>query len=216
MSAYDPINRTINGDDYCLRPALDRKTKEVVYSLRYSAYLDVDAIEPNASGLFCDEFDDRSNCINHLLTRNGFTVAAIRTCYVSADRQAQSLGYLNYHEEIEELCNGYSIIESNRFVVKPEFDRLPLQAYILLFAAVLEHRNSTSARFIMGAVKRNHIGFYRRLLNFSRWSHERVYPGLKVPMALFGLDYQQDGEEVVENNPKLLVSREERSVHADA
>jgi len=216
MSANTVINRVINGDRYRLQPAMDGKTREIVYSLRYSAYLDAEAIEPNDSGLFEDEFDNQPNCINHLLTRNGVTVAAIRSCYVSADRQTRSLGYLNYSEEIERVCASNSIVESNRFVVEPEFDRLPLEAYILLFAAILEHRNTTGARFVMTAVRPKHIGLYKRLLNFSPWSPERVYPGLKVPMVLLGGDYHTDGETVISNIPKLLVSREERDVHAEA
>lgn len=111
-----------------------------------AAYLAADAIPAASTELFNDEFDSYENCFSYLLTKGPEVIGSIRACVFSPRFRTARIPALEvYGEEVQEkLGSGNVIVESNRFVIDPKFQkRTPASTLHLFRAIVLNARSST-------------------------------------------------------------------------
>ena len=163
-----------------------KESLEIAYELRYRAYRSVDGIPENESGLAIDDYDGQSNCRTHLLYFEGKPVASVRSLIWSDRYQWQRTPCLDAFEDniSEHLGLQQRILESNRFVVDPDFKgRKSLTAQYLLFRVQTISCLYDNCQYVITAVRPKHASFYKRLMDFDPISE----PG---PIGAFPDGYQ--------------------------
>lgn len=183
-----------------------------IYSLRYRAYRAIDAIASNDTGRFSDDFDrsDKSWCFG--IRAGDRTIGSLRA--LSSNCGGRDLAaYRAYPEAIEEsFLPTHRVVEANRFVMEPALE-VPLGAMdrqLLLFRAFIVVALNCQADYYIGAARRNHVAFYRRVALMAPISEERQYPGLQAHMALLGGNFAQNYRRVCDlSGDRLRIPHEE-------
>ena len=67
-------------DNYVARLAVADSVREDAYRVRYRSYVAGGHIEPNASGLFKDVYDDMPNASTIVIYDRDVPIASVRTC----------------------------------------------------------------------------------------------------------------------------------------
>jgi len=185
VTALAPLRQT----QYSARLALDRRTKEDAYRLRYDSYLASGYIEPNEARSFQDLYDDLPNSQTIVLYDEGVPVASVRTCTLAFGSGQRSPASDAFPEEVRKLLSqqsaigvGGRAIETTRLVRSPAAENN--QGLVFLLYRMAGYLGMTAhSQILLACVRRNHAPFYRRL-GYSAVTEPRPYPGLNCPMQL--------------------------------
>lgn len=156
-----------------------------VCALRYRSYLADNYIEPNDTKRFFDEYDHEANCISYLTYMNGEVVGSIRSCVFDpmVDNTVPAMEV--FEDEIRENV-GFNdvIVESNKFVIAPEFQRKGgITARLVLMLNIVNAALDSKAGSIITAVRAEHVRHYR-LFSLEKISDAKRYPNLNFDTIL--------------------------------
>jgi len=174
------------------RLAVDRKTQQDCYKLRYLSYFAEGHIEFRRSGTFSDEYDDQPTVQTVVIYKGNRAVASTRICMLTREPDGSDSGSIPaqhvFPEETEALLRRdvaspvERVVEINRLVRHPDFaDDKSLVFLLFRLAGYFILKNDAGA--VVSCVRRNHIPFYTRL-RFSEVAGPRVYHGVKFSTHL--------------------------------
>jgi N-acyl-L-homoserine lactone synthetase len=174
-----------------------------VYSLRYRAYRKEDAIDVHASEAFEDQYDHMPNHILFALMHENKVVGSIRTTWFDPNDQHPIPEMHAYSDRIEKVIpSNARILSGNRLVIDPHFSSNRTMVMLLLRHFIIS-ASAVNADWIMAAVRRNHLPFYRRVFFASVVSESRIYPGLRCPMQLIVSNFHTNAELIKQKTPVL-------------
>ena len=174
------------------RLAIDRKTKQDCYDLRYLSYFAEGHIESRRSRTFSDEYDGQPTVQSVVVYKGSRAVASTRICVLTRGLDGSGSGSIPaqhvFPEEIEALFRRDAaspverVVEINRLVRHPDLaDDKSLVFLLFRLAGYFILKNDAGA--VVSCVRRNHIPFYTRL-RFSEVAGPRVYHGVKFSTHL--------------------------------
>jgi hypothetical protein len=174
---------------YSARLALDHRTKQDAFRLRYDSYLTSGYVEPNPTRLFQDQYDDLPNCQTVVVYDDGVPAASVRTCTLSLGSGLRSPASDTFADEVKELLSQQSTagyagrgIETTRLVRSPAAENN--QGLVFLLYRMAGYLGMIAdSQILLACVRRNHAPFYRRL-GYTPASEPKSYPGLNCPMQL--------------------------------
>jgi hypothetical protein len=192
------------------RLAETRADKDVIYRLRYRAYLKEAAIEPNPDHKITDRFDDMPNSWIFGVYLDNELASSIRLSISSPEHPVcPSVDVFRDYLQ-PEVDRGKVMVDPTRFVADPEiagrFPELPYLTLRLCFVAC----NFFHADLGLATVRAEHRTFYTRLFNHQPLSPPRLYPGLIKPICLMAVDFPASREKVFARYPYLRSSYFER------
>lgn len=184
--------------------------KDTIYRLRYRAYLNEGAIEPNRDHKITDRFDDMPNAWIFGVYLDGTLASSIRLS-ISSPEHALCPSVDVFRDYLQtEVDQGKVMVDPTRFVADPElagrFPELPYLTLRLCFVAC----SFFNADLGLATVRPEHQPFYKRLFNHQPLSPPRVYPGLIKPICLMAVDFPASREKVFARYPYLRSSYFER------
>lgn len=108
---------------FCAQLCNTEESLRLAYQLRYRAYRSVDGIPENREGVAVDDYDAQPNARTHLIWYEGQPVASVRSLIWSARYDWQSTTCVDAYRPAIQANLGLDrpILESNRYVVDPEF-----------------------------------------------------------------------------------------------
>jgi|GEM_PF-1983505 len=167
-----------------------------VFALRYKSYSADNYIEKNSSERFMDEFDGRKNCTSYLTYYDKKLIGSIRLCVYQPHDGSTIPTVQMYEEEIaKHIGLDKTLIEANRFVVHPDFQRKGgIQARFSIYKNIITETDNAKAACVLAAVREEHVRFYK-LVNFVPISDLKTYHRCKfktILMACFDLDRTRD------------------------
>lgn len=172
---------------YTAEMCIEQESLDTAYHLRYQAYLNADAIGPNTAQLFTDKFDRQENARTYLIWFEGQPVASVRSLTWSAAYQWASTPSVQFFStEIDQKIGlDASLLESNRFVVDPNFTgRQSLTAQMLLFRVQTLASLADHCHHVITAVRPRHTRFYERFMNFQIISEPIEVAEVSFPIQL--------------------------------
>jgi hypothetical protein len=193
------VSRLLERVEY--RRAESQEDKDAIYRLRHDAYMREGAIEPQASGRFCDPFDETSNVWIIGMFIDGELASSIRLHV--ADREDAPMPAYGIFPEIlgPRLRQGQVIVDPTRFVTRLDFSRRFHEMPYLTVRPGWMAGEYFRADFILATIRTEHQGYYRRVFGHEGWSPARDYPTLKKPIACMGLDYFEMRDRVQQRYP---------------
>ena len=175
--------------------------REEIYRLRYDAYRQEGAIEPNLARSFSDRFDKLDNAYVFGVHVDGKLASSIRLNISTPENpELPALGVFPdvLQPEIEERK---TIIDPTRFVVEPSVARaLPKISYATVRIGWMACE-FFEADWVLATVRVEHQAFYKRLFGHKPLCKARPYPTLKKPISLMGLEYPAAKERVHQRYP---------------
>ena len=179
--------------EYEARIATSAAEKHEAFALRYRSYRDSGFIDPSASKLFSDRYDELPNAKTILVRQNGVAVASVRVCFLSRSGNEESPGRSTYPSEVNALLDTLTpsrggrpeALEVTRLVRSPEAANNQGLVFVL-FRLVGHLALLNDFRVVVSCVRQNHVPFYRRL-RFQEIAAAKPYPGLNCPMQLLAL-----------------------------
>jgi hypothetical protein len=195
VRAVVPLRHT----QYSARLALDDRTKEDAYRLRYASYVASGYVQPNELGLFRDQYDDLPNSQTVVVYDEGRPVASVRTCTLAFGSAQRSPASDTFPNEVRELLSqqasigiGGRGIETTRLVRSPAAENN--QGLVFLLYRMAGYVGMTAhTQVLLACVRRNHAPFYKRL-GYTPVTEPRPYPGLNCPMQLMSCTRQRYDE----------------------
>lgn len=206
-----PVERGIELlDRVDYRLAETQEDKETIYRLRYRAYLNEGAIEPNRDQKISDRFDDMPNSWIFGVYLDGRLASSIRLSISSPEySMCPSVDVFGDYLQ-QEVDQGKIMVDPTRFVADPDlagqFPELPYITLRLCFVAC----SYFNADLGLATVRAEHRSFYKRLFNHQPLSPPRIYPGLTKPICLMAVDFPASREKVFARYPYLRSSYFER------
>jgi hypothetical protein len=206
-----PVERGIELlDRVDYRLAETQEDKETIYRLRYRAYLNEGAIEPNRDQKITDRFDDMPNSWIFGVYLDGRLASSIRLSISSPEySMCPSVDVFGDYLQ-QEVDQGKIMVDPTRFVADPDlagqFPELPYITLRLCFVAC----SYFNADLGLATVRAEHRSFYKRLFNHQPLSPPRIYPGLTKPICLMAVDFPASREKVFARYPYLRSSYFER------
>jgi hypothetical protein len=167
------------------------ESKKVAYHLRHEAYANNQSIKPNAEELFSDKYDLHPNSRTQLIWHNNTPVATVRSSVWSLNYQWTSTEALDsfWHAVHRHIGLEHTIIESNRFALIPGLgSSLSLQVQLLLFRIQDLNCLYEKSAHIITVVRKKHVSFYERMLQFRQISDEKFYPWVNENLVLLAAD----------------------------
>ncbi len=184
--------------------------KDEIYRLRYRAYLNEGAIEPNRERRITDRFDELANSWTFGVYFEGALASSIRITVASPENPASPS--LNVFPDLlqPELALGKVIVDPTRFVADPSretrFPELPYMTLRLAYVACA-HFNADIG---LATVRAEHQAFYRRVFMHKSLTPPRDYPGLTKPICMMAVDYPSMSDKVLARYPYLQSTGSER------
>jgi len=191
------------------RLAETEQDRDAIYRLRYRAYLNEGAIEPNDSHKVTDKFDDLPNSWIFGVYYEGELTSSIRISVASAGhRQTPSMDV--FPELLQPMLDqGQVVVDPTRFVAEPEranrFVELPYLTLRLAYVACEYFRADVG----LASVRAEHQAFYRRVF-LNSISPPRNYPGLTKPIGLMAIDFPALRDKLFARYPFLRSTHLER------
>lgn len=184
--------------------------RDAIYRLRYAAYLNEGAIEPNSAQKITDRFDELPNSWIFGIYYEGILASSIRIS-VATPAQPETPSLMVFPDLLQpELDRGKILVDPTRFVADPSranrFPELPYMTLRLAYVAC-HHFN---AHLGLATVRAEHQAFYRRVFLHQPLSQPRQYPGLTKPICLMAVDYPSMRDKVFARYPYLRSSYFER------
>ncbi len=181
------------------RLALDRKTKQDCYKLRYLSYFAEGYIEPRRSKAYSDEYDDQPDVQTVVIYKGDHAVASTRVCVLKRGADGRMSGGVPaqhmFADEVAGLLQANSakpissVVEINRLVRHPDMAEDKTLVFLLFRLAgylILQQ----DPGMVVSCMRRNHIPFYTRL-RFRELAGARLYHGLKFSTHLLGCMREQ-------------------------
>lgn len=206
-----PVERGIELlDRVDYRLAETQEDKDTIYRLRYRAYLNEGAIEPNRDQKITDKFDDMPNSWIFGVYLDGRLASSIRLSISSPEySMCPSVDVFGDYLQ-QEVDQGKVMVDPTRFVADPDFagqfPELPYITLRLCFVAC----SYFNADLGLATVRAEHRSFYKRLFNHQPLSPPRIYPGLTKAICLMAVDFPASREKVFARYPYLRSSYFER------
>jgi N-acyl amino acid synthase FeeM len=197
-------------DDVDYRLAETDEDKDAIYRLRYRAYLNEGAIEPNRDRRTSDRFDEMPSTWIFGVYIEGALASSIRISLATPEHRTSPS--VDVFPEIlhPELARGKVIVDPTRFVADPDraqrFPELPYVTVRLGYVAC----SYFNADIGLATVRPEHRAFYRRVFLQEPLSEPRLFPGLLKPVALMAADYRAIREPVFHRFPLMRSSSFER------
>ena len=121
--------------------------------------------------------------------------AAIRACIHDPLQKDNVIPAMEiFYEEIQAIAEHSDIIvESNKFVVHPIFQRKSLKLKYDLFSFIFNLSIKAGAKCVVTAVREEHAKFYKKM-NFYSISGLKRYPGLNFDTVLLASDMSSANE----------------------
>src|SRR5262249_49859579 len=129
VTLTDRVMALLERVDY--RRAETAEDRDAIYNLRYHAYLNEGAIEPNASERYFDKYDDAPNCWIFGVYVDGELASSIRLHV--ATRERPEMPAMNVFSDLlmPALSGGKIIIDPTRFVADKTLSRrFPELSYV--------------------------------------------------------------------------------------
>ncbi|WP_086932908.1 N-acyl amino acid synthase FeeM domain-containing protein [Agarilytica rhodophyticola] len=175
---------------------------DTVFRLRYQSYSTEGFIKANDSKLFFDEFDDKPNCTSYLTFykesyKEGHrehyqerAIASIRSCmYTPGSDQTIPIMEVFEKEIDNSIGLDNTMLEINKFVIAPHFQRRGgITARFMVYANVVNAALDQGAKYLVAAVREEHIQYNHSMFGFELASEPRSYPHLKFKTALMVCD----------------------------
>jgi hypothetical protein len=200
----DPLEHV----DY--RLAETPEEKDVIYRLRYRAYLREGAILPSESQRVTDRYDDLPNNYTFGVYVRGELFSSIRISVLTSEHRGSPSSEMFSDMLHPELDRGRVIVDPTRFVADPEkaklFPELPYVSVRLGWVACA-HFNADIG---LANVRPEHRAFYRKVFLQQPWGEPRLYPGLIKPVGLMAADYPAIRDKVFQRFPYMRSSAFER------
>lgn len=192
------------------RLAESDEDKEAIYRLRYRAYLNEGAIEPNPDQRTTDRFDDLPNTWIFGVYFEDILTSSIRITVASPEHPV-SPSVEVFADLLEpKLANGDVIVDPTRFVGDPDrqkrFPELPYMTLRLAYVAT-SHFNASIG---IATVRAEHQAFYRRFFMHREWAPPRMFPGLLKPVSLMAVDDPVVRDKVYARYPYLVSTAAEQ------
>jgi N-acyl-L-homoserine lactone synthetase len=183
------------------RPARSVEEREVIFRLRYQAYLREGAIGPNFSGTFSDAYDDSENAWLFGLYLDGELASSIRL-HIAMGEQRDFPSRKVFADLLEpELDAGRVIVDPTRFITDRRYSRLnPGLPHVTLRLAWLAAEYFAADHFLV-AVRAEHQAFYRRTFLHRPICPPRPYPLLAKPISLMTVHYLSVADQVHQRYP---------------
>ena len=183
--------------------AIEKKLNDVI-ALRYCSYRNNHSISSNAEKTFYDDFDTKRNCFSHIEYIDSVPAAAIRGCVYDPRKIARAIPAMEvFSEEIEAVVGSNQVIvESNKFVIHPKFQRKAIRLKFELFAFIVNLASLVNATYIVTAVRENHTNFYEQM-NFYPISEAKRYPGVKFKTILLVANFNTSTESYLDLPDKI-------------
>ena len=191
----DRVSRLLERVEYIrVRSAADL---EMIFRLRYEAYLKEGAILPSGQAYLSDEFDGSPNSYNFAIHIDGALTSALRL-HVLSPEHPRSPAQNAFPETLDPLvASGARIVDPNRFVADYARARLYPQlpyatlrlSYMLALHAGADHVTCT--------VRPEHQAFYKREYFAQTVCPPRPYPTLTKPLGLMLVDFRRDREAII-------------------
>jgi hypothetical protein len=197
-------------DQVDYRLAETEAEKDAIYQLRYEAYLNEKAIEPNRQHRVTDRFDDLPNSWTFGVYWEGVLTSSIRISVASPEHSETPS--LDVFPDLlrPELDRGKVLVDPTRFVADPararRFPELPYMTLRLAYVAC----SYFNADIGLATVRSEHQAFYRRVFLHQALSQPRDYPGLTKPICLMAVDFPAMRDKVFARYPYLRSSYFER------
>jgi hypothetical protein len=175
--------------------------REAIFGLRYDAYLREGEIGALPSRRFADHVDDEPNTFNIGVFIDGALAGAIRLS-VTMPRGAW-LPAFDVFEDIlsPQIQAGKTFVDPSKFVADYESSkRHPELPYVTLRVAWVAMAYF-KADLMLGAIRVEHLAFYKRLWSCHLLCPPRPYPGLCTPVCLVTVDYPAVQNEVHRRHP---------------
>jgi hypothetical protein len=209
-SRNGPLERKIEVlDQVDYRLAETEEERDEIYRLRYSAYLNEGAIEPNRERRITDRFDDLPNSWIFGVYLDGALASSLRVSVASSEWS--DTPSLSVFPEIlrPELAKGRVMVDPTRFVADPaRATRIPELPYVTLRLAYVACE-FFHADLGLASVRAEHQAFYKRVF-LQTISPPRDYPTLTKPICLMAIDFPAMREKVFNRYPFLRSSYFER------
>jgi Autoinducer synthase len=198
----------LNRIDY--RLAETEADKEAIYRLRYRAYLNEAAVEPNSAQKVTDRFDELPNSWVFGVYFEGVLASSIRIS-VASPEHPDTPSVTVFADVLEPmLAQGKVMIDPTRFVADPDrAKRLPELPYVTLRLAYVA-TSYFNADVGLAAVRAEHQAFYRRFFMHRLWSPPRPFAGLLKPICLMAVDDPAVRDKVYARFPYLVSSAAEQ------
>ena len=224
MSAVSPVSEP-GGRAWKLAELLDRtdyrviisdEDREAVFRLRYQAYLNAKAIDPDFSERLSDRYDDLDNTTIYGLYVDGELAASIRVAVANAE--FSDFASRPSFDDIlaPQLEAGKVIIDPSRLVTN---DKLSHEYEGLLPFLTIRVPWLIAARFradtILATVRVEHQAFYRRVFGCEVKCEPRPYLKLTKPLSLMTCDFQAKRDWVHRRYPVFCSSEFERRMLID-
>lgn len=192
------------------RLAETQAEKDAIYRLRYDAYLNEGAIEPNLHCKVTDRFDDLPNSWTFGVYYEGVLASSIRIS-VATPEHPETPSMDVFPDLLKpELAQGKILVDPTRFVADPSrakrFPELPYMTLRLAYVAC----SYFDADIGLATVRTEHQAFYRRVFLHQPLSGPRDYPGLTKPICLMAADFPAMRNKVFARYPYLRSSYFER------
>lgn len=206
-----PVDRGIELlDRVDYRLVESREDRDIIYRLRYRAYLNEGTIESNREQRITDRFDDMPNTWIFGVHVDGRLASSIRLSISSPEHpMCPSVDVFGDYLQ-PEVDRGKLMVDPTRFVAEPElagqFPELPYITLRLCFVAC----SYFNADLGLATVRAEHRSFYKRLFNHQPLSPPRTYPGLTKAICLMAVDFPASREKVFARYPYLRSSYFER------
>ena len=172
---------------YTAEMCIEQESLEIAYNLRYRAYRSVDAIPVNREELFSDKYDEQENVRTYLIWYEDRPVASVRSLTWSAEYDWAPTDSIELFVNDIDSKLGLStpLLESNRYVVDPEFTgRKSLSAQMLLFRIQAIGSLVDKCEHVITAVRPRHASFYKRFMNFQPVSEPIAVDQVSFPIQL--------------------------------
>ena len=196
-------------DQVDYRLAETEEEKDEIYRLRYRAYLNESAIEPNLDRKVTDRFDNLPNSWIFGVYFDGMLASSLRIT-VASPEWPDSPSMSVFPEILgPELQKGKVMVDPTRFVADPaRAKRIPELPYMTLRLAYVACEYF-HADLGLASVRAEHQAFYKRVF-LHTISPPRDYPSLTKPICLMAIDFPSKREKVFARYPFLRSSYFER------
>jgi len=171
------------------RRADSSEQREVIFRLRYQAYMREGAISPNSSGVFSDPYDETDNAYLFGLYIDGALASSIRLHVASRERP--DFPSLEVSPDLlqPQLDAGEVLVDSTHLVADEGLSRLyrglPYATLRLCLLAAEHFR----VDHLLAPVRAEHQAFYRRAFNYQLIYQQRPYPHLAKPISVMTVHY---------------------------
>jgi hypothetical protein len=197
------------------RPIETAADKDLIYLMRYRAYLQGGLILPSESLRVSDRYDDAPNAWTFGIYVDGELCSSIRLHVLTSEWRMSYATELFGDVLHPRLDQGEVFIDPARFVADPEMaQRFPELPYLTLRLAYLacEYFNADTG---LALVRAEHQAFYRRVFLHENIAEPRSFPNVLKKVALMASGFRTLRERVLTRFPIMRSSAFERRMLFD-